>query len=209
MANDKENSSFDQGDIDELLGGSGGASEEEGADEAEEKDDSKSDDLTVDQDEISALLSGINGGEAKNNSGQTGTLPKSEIDDLLSDIGIGEKSRGPKKEAIEEKDIEKIRIIEELEVRKTKDLPNLDVILAIKVPVIVNLAEKKMKLEDIAGINVGTILEFNKPSEDYLDLLINNKVIARGETVKVGEKFGIQIKEIKSIQETIKSLGSS
>lgn len=45
-------------------------------------------------------------------------------------------------------------------------------------------------------LGVGAIIEFVKSSSEPLELMINNKVIGQGETVKVGENFGLRITRI-------------
>ncbi len=86
---------------------------------------------------------------------------------------------------------------------------NLDRILSIELPMVVLLARKRMRLEEILKLVPGVVLEFDKPVTDPLDLLVNEQVIARGDTVKVGEKFGLQIREIASPKETIRAMGAS
>lgn len=81
-------------------------------------------------------------------------------------------------------------------------------ILRVRVPVIVKLAEKQLSLGDIADLSLGSIVEFSKNADLPLDLLVNNKVIAHGIAVKVGEKFGLRIDEILPVAETIRSLGA-
>ena len=54
---------------------------------------------------------------------------------------------------------------------------------------IVKLAERKLLLSEVMRLGVGAIIEFIKSSEEPLHLLINNKPIAVGEAVKVGENF--------------------
>lgn len=63
----------------------------------------------------------------------------------------------------------------------------------LPVPVIVQLAGRRMPLSTILQWGRGTIVEFNKPVDSDLDLLVSNRRIARGEAVKVGEKFGLRI----------------
>lgn len=86
---------------------------------------------------------------------------------------------------------------------------NLDRVLAIELPMVVLLARKRMRLEEILKLVPGAVLEFDKPVTDPLDLLVNEQVIARGDTVKVGEKFGLQIREVASPKETIRAMGTS
>lgn len=55
--------------------------------------------------------------------------------------------------------------------------PNIERILKLEVPVIVRLAERVMPLLDVVNLCTGAIIEFEKPSDSELDLMINNKCI--------------------------------
>jgi flagellar motor switch protein FliN/FliY len=79
-------------------------------------------------------------------------------------------------------------------------------ILHLQVPVIVKLAERKLQLSEVMRLGVGAIIEFIKSSDEPLELLINNKVIGIGEAVKVGENFGIRLKQIGDVKQIIASL---
>lgn len=81
-------------------------------------------------------------------------------------------------------------------------------ILGLEVPVIVKLAERKLNLSEVMRLGTGAIIEFFKSSEEPLQLLINNKVIAVGEAVKVGENFGLRITQIGDVKQIIQSLGT-
>jgi flagellar motor switch protein FliN/FliY len=81
-------------------------------------------------------------------------------------------------------------------------------ILQMEVPVIVRLGERKLLLSEVMRLGVGAIIEFSKRSDEPLELLINNKVIALGETVKVGENFGLRITQISDLRNTIQSLAA-
>ena len=85
----------------------------------------------------------------------------------------------------------------------------LDRILQMEVPVIVKLADRKLTLQEVMRLGPGAIIEFFKPSDAPLELLINNKTIAIGETVKVGENFGLKITQIGDVTQIIKSLGEA
>ncbi len=80
-------------------------------------------------------------------------------------------------------------------------------ILHMEVPVIVKLGERKLLLSEVMRLGVGAIIEFSKRSDEPLELLINNKTIATGETVKVGENFGLRITQIGDVRQTIETLG--
>jgi flagellar motor switch/type III secretory pathway protein FliN len=75
-----------------------------------------------------------------------------------------------------------------------RDLPTYSrSLLRIRVPLSVTLAEKKQPLGQILEIGPGSILQFEKSCEDMLDLNVSNLAIARGEAVKVGDKFGLRV----------------
>ena len=82
----------------------------------------------------------------------------------------------------------------------------LDRILRLEVPVIVKLADRKLTLQEVMRLGPGAIIEFAKGSDEPLELLINNKTIAVGETVKVGENFGLRLTQIGDVRQVIKSL---
>lgn len=77
-------------------------------------------------------------------------------------------------------------------------------LLRIKVPVVVTLAEKRQPLAKIVEISPGTILQFDKSCEEMLELEIGNRLIAAGEAVKVGDKFGLRITSITPPEERFK-----
>ena len=83
----------------------------------------------------------------------------------------------------------------------------LNRILHMGVPVIVKLAQRKMSLAEVMRLGPGAIIEFEKASDQPLELMINNKTVAIGETVKVGENFGLKISQIGDVRQIIASLG--
>lgn len=83
----------------------------------------------------------------------------------------------------------------------------VDRILRLEVPIIVRLGERKLLLSEVLRLGTGAIIEFSKRSDEPLELLINNKVIGVGETVKVGENFGLRITQIGDVKQLIQALG--
>ena len=81
-------------------------------------------------------------------------------------------------------------------------------ILKLQVPVIVQLAGNTTPLSEIMGLTTGAIIEFDKPVDSDLDLLINNKCIGQGQAVKVGENFGLRITRVGSLRDRIQAMGS-
>ncbi len=73
---------------------------------------------------------------------------------------------------------------------------NLAIAMKIKLPVIVNIATKKMRMELIQGMCPGTIIEFRKMSGENLDVVASNVKVATAEAVIVNQCFGVQIRSI-------------
>lgn len=92
--------------------------------------------------------------------------------------------------------------------RHTNLPPEIARLLGIKVPVIVHLAERRMHISESRKFTLGMIIEFDKPVDEPLDLMINNRPIGCGEAVKVGESFGLRVSEIRDAASRIKSMGS-
>ncbi len=83
----------------------------------------------------------------------------------------------------------------------------LQSILGIDVPVIVQIASRKMTVGEIMGLAPGTIIELPKLADDELDLLIANKRIGSGKAVKVGENFGIRVSGVDDVRDRIEAMG--
>jgi flagellar motor switch protein FliN len=89
----------------------------------------------------------------------------------------------------------------------SKDGPSLDLILDIPLEISVELGRAKMIINDLLQLGQGSVIELNKLAGEPLEILINQKLIARGEVVVVNEKFGIRLTDIISPLERIKQLG--
>lgn len=84
---------------------------------------------------------------------------------------------------------------------------NIDMILDLPLQVVVELGRTKMLINDLLQIGQGSVIELNKQVGEPLDVLVNGKLVARGEVVVVREKFGIRITDVISPIERIKQLG--
>lgn len=85
--------------------------------------------------------------------------------------------------------------------------PDLTRILRLRVPVIVRLADRRMSVSEIIRLSPGAIIEFDRGDDADLELMINNRVIAGGSAVKVGENFGLKLTCIGDVRHRIRSLG--
>ena len=85
--------------------------------------------------------------------------------------------------------------------------PELRRILHIEVPVIVQLAERELDMQEILNLNVGSVIEFDKRFDAELGLIVTNRQIGLGQAVKVGENFGLRVTRIGTVYDTIQALG--
>ncbi len=84
---------------------------------------------------------------------------------------------------------------------------NLDLLLDVDLPLSIELGRTKMKVQEILNLGPGSVVELNKLAGEPVDLLVNNKIVAKGEVVVIDENFGLRITSLISPQERIKSLG--
>ncbi len=83
---------------------------------------------------------------------------------------------------------------------------NIDLILDLPLQIVVELGRTKMLINDLLQIGQGSVIELNKQVGEPLDVLVNGKLVARGEVVVVKDKFGIRITDVISPLERIKQL---
>ncbi|NPA38933.1 MAG: flagellar motor switch protein FliN [Thermodesulfobacteria bacterium] len=86
--------------------------------------------------------------------------------------------------------------------------PELDFILDIPLEVTVEIGRTKMMIRELLKLNQGSIIELEKFVGEPVEVLVNGKLMAKGEVVVVNDRFGVRITEIISAKERIKKLGS-
>jgi flagellar motor switch protein FliN len=94
-----------------------------------------------------------------------------------------------------------------LHVKPNAQENDLQVILDIPLRVSVELGRTKILVQDLLKLHRGSVVELNKLAGDALEVLVNDKVVARGEVIVVNEKFGIRLTEIMSHDQRIRQLG--
>jgi flagellar motor switch protein FliN/FliY len=83
---------------------------------------------------------------------------------------------------------------------------NLDMLLDIPLHVTVELGRTKRSVKEILEISPGSILELDKLAGEPVDILVNNKLVAKGEVVVIDENFGVRVTDIISQSDRIKKL---
>lgn len=83
---------------------------------------------------------------------------------------------------------------------------NLDFLLDVPLQVTVELGRTKLIINDLLKLNQGSVIELSQLLDEPMDVLINGKLVARGEVVVANERFAIRITDIVSPAERIESL---
>lgn len=79
-------------------------------------------------------------------------------------------------------------------------LENIDVVLTVEV------GSAEIKIRDLLRLNEGSVIELDRLAGDPLDILANGTMIAKGEVVMVGERFGVRFSEIVAPEERVESI---
>ena len=71
-----------------------------------------------------------------------------------------------------------------------------DLIKDVDVRVTVELGRTDMKLQDVLGLTTDSVVVLDRMTDELLDVMVNGTLIARGEVVAQGERFGLRIVEL-------------
>jgi flagellar motor switch protein FliN/FliY len=83
---------------------------------------------------------------------------------------------------------------------------NLNMLFDIPLSVTVELGRTKRSVKEILDLNTGSIIELDKLAGEPVDILINNKLIAKGEVVVIDENFGVRVTDIVSMSDRLNNL---
>lgn len=83
---------------------------------------------------------------------------------------------------------------------------NIDFILDIPMSVTVYVGSTKMAIRDLLQLAQGSVIELDKLAGEPMEVMVNNKLVARGEVVVVNEKFGIRLTDVVSAAERVQHL---
>ncbi len=85
---------------------------------------------------------------------------------------------------------------------------DVNAILALEIPLIVEIASRRMSLSEAVNLSHGAIIEFPKNADGALRILVNNKPVGSGRAVKVGENFGVRVAQVGDIAERVDALAN-
>lgn len=129
-------------------------------------------------------------------------LSQAEIDALLAQIpsSADGENQAAKTELIQPKQHENEKIV------PPGSHPNLERILDIPLQVKVILGQGTRSVKDVLSLMPGAIVEFERNVAEPVDIMLNGKLIARGEVVVVEEHFGVRITQIISPLERVRKM---
>ena len=76
------------------------------------------------------------------------------------------------------------------------EVQNLDFLLDVPVKLTAELGNCKMTMQELLNLNLGSVVQLDKPANANVDVYVNQKLVARGEVVVAEDNFGIRVKEI-------------
>jgi len=83
----------------------------------------------------------------------------------------------------------------------------MEMLLDIPLRISVELGRAKLLIQDLLKLHKGSVIELNKLAGEPLEVLVNDRVLARGEVIVMNEKFGLRLTDVVSHAQRIKNLG--
>jgi len=88
-----------------------------------------------------------------------------------------------------------------------QEMGNIGLIMDVFMEMTVELGRTRKLIKEILGMGEGTIIELDKLAGEPVDILVNHKLIAKGEVVVIDENFGVRVTEIVSPMERVNDMG--
>jgi flagellar motor switch protein FliN len=82
----------------------------------------------------------------------------------------------------------------------------LDVIMDIDLPLVVRFGRTELSLKALTALGPGSVIDLGRGPDEPVDVLISNRVVARGEVVIVGGNYGVRVRDVISAAERARSL---
>jgi flagellar motor switch protein FliN/FliY len=73
---------------------------------------------------------------------------------------------------------------------------NLNIVLDVPVSLSIELGGCQLPMREVLQLNIGSVVQLDKPADSPVELSINGKLIARGEVVVIEDRFGVKITEV-------------
>lgn len=171
-------------------------------------------DQVLTQEQIDALQKGKTGEEGDKEKSDEGEKSKKEAP---QEVGLEDKPEGEGTAAEPEagmKTQEETVVVQPARFAPLQLQPgegmgkpgNIDLILDVSVEVAVELGRTRMYIKDILQLYPGSVVGLDKLAGEPVDLLVNDKLIAKGEVIVIDENFGVRVTDILDPAQRIQSL---
>jgi flagellar motor switch protein FliN/FliY len=139
-------------------------------------------------------------GDEKNESGEIGDhLSDDELSTLMQEL-LNDPESG-----VESADVPSFEeIATQDSPKKVEDEGDLDTLLDVNLTVRVELGRTHMYVEDILHLNDGSVVQLDKLAGDPIDILINERLVARGEVLVLNDNFCVRLTEIVDPEERLR-----
>ncbi len=94
--------------------------------------------------------------------------------------------------------------LEESGARKQSN--SIDLLLDVPLRVSVELGRATMTIREVLNLGAGSVVELDKMAGEPVDIMANDRLIARGEVVVVDENFGVRVTDIVTVEKRLNSL---
>ena len=81
------------------------------------------------------------------------------------------------------------------------DKPNLAHLRQVPVQITVELGRRRMRIAEVLALGPGSVIELSTAAGEPLDIRVNDRLVARGEAVSIGDSYGVRITEVVSSDE--------
>ena len=81
---------------------------------------------------------------------------------------------------------------------RTDNNKNINLIMDVPLDVMVVLGNSRKSIRDILDLKMGSVIELDRLAGEKVDVLVNEKLFARGEVVVIDDNYGVRITDIIS-----------
>jgi flagellar motor switch protein FliN/FliY len=181
--------------------------EESTAESSETEEESSPDDTgELSQEEIDKAFEAVNGSGAETGAENAGQAD-ANIDDGVADTQSGPGVQSEIQQSDGEFNVVRSKEFEDFgKPESGKGDQRIEMLLDVTLPIAIELGRTSMPIQDILNLGPGSVVELNRLAGEPVDLLVNDKLIAKGEVVVVDENFGVRVTNMVSQEERLKSL---
>lgn len=94
----------------------------------------------------------------------------------------------------------------EIDINAPVDGPTADISMILDIPVTLSMeiGQTRISISELLKLGKDSVIELQRMADEPMDVLVNGTLVARGEAVVVGERFGIRLTDVISPQERLK-----